>query len=130
MKQFYERNKQKIDYLLVGGWNTVFGFLAFVVLYYLFGRAVHYLILVVISNILSITNAYIGYKLFVFRTKGHYLREYMRFYVVYGGAMALNLILLPLAVEIFRLSPVIAQGGLMFITVICSYAGHKNFSFK
>ena len=126
----YNKHKEQINYLLVGSWNTLFGYLAFAALYFLFRSYVHYMILFVISSVLSITNAYLAYKLFVFKTKGHYWREYSRFYVVYGGALALNLALLPLVVVTFRLSPVIAQAGLAFITVICSYFGHKNFSFK
>ena len=130
MNKLYTCNKQKIDYLLVGVWNTIFGYVAFAALYFLLRGYLHYMILFVISNVLSITNAYLAYKLFVFKTKGHYWREYSRFYIVYGGALALNLALLPLVVVTFRLSPVIAQAGLAFITVICSYFGHRNFSFK
>ena len=130
MLRLYREHKQKIDYLLVGAWNTVFGYLVFIALYFIFFAQVHYLLLLVISNILSITNAYIGYKMFVFKTKGNYWREYLRFYLVYGAALVLNVILLPVGVEIFRLSPPLAQGGLMFLTVIFSYYGHKNVSFK
>lgn len=130
MRKITGQHREMINYLLVGGWNTVFGYLAFLALYYLLSARMHYMILLVISGILSITNAYVGYKVFVFRTKGNYLKEYLRFYIVYGGAMALNFVLLPVAVEIFRLSPPIAQGGLTFINVIFSYFGHKNFSFK
>lgn len=130
MRRLYQRHKEKIDYLLVGGWNTIFGYLTFLALYYMLAARVHYLILLVISNVLSITNAYIGYKIFVFKTRGNYLREYLRFYVVYGIALVLNLILLPVCVELFRLSPPLAQGGLIFINVIFSYLGHKNFSFR
>jgi len=130
MRRIYRRYKEKVDYLLVGGWNTVFGYLVFLALYYLLAGKVHYLILLVISNILSITNAYVGYKIFVFKTQGDYLREYLRFYVVYGAALALNFVLLPLCVELLRLSPPVAQGGLTFVNVLFSYAGHKNFSFK
>jgi putative flippase GtrA len=115
---------------LVGGWNTLFSYLVFAALYFLLRGYLHYMVLYVISSVLSITNAYIGFKLFVFKTRGHYLREYSRFYVVYGGALALNLLLLPLVVETCRISPVVAQAGLALITVAFSYFGHKNFSFK
>jgi putative flippase GtrA len=126
----YNKHKEQINYLLVGIWNTIFGYAAFAALYFLLRGYLHYMILFVISTLLSITNAYLAYKLFVFKTKGHYWREYSRFYAVYGGALALNLALLPLVVVTFHLSPVIAQAGLSFITVIFSYFGHKNFSFK
>lgn len=129
MKYLYRQHKEKINYLLVGGWNTVFGYSVFVALYFLFTSSIHYMVIWLVSTVLAITNAYIGYKAFVFKTRGNYLREYLRFYVVYAGAMALNFVLLPLCVEIFRLSPPIAQGGLIFLNVIFSYFGHKRFSF-
>jgi putative flippase GtrA len=130
MRQLYRRHKQKIDYLLVGGWNTVFGYCTFLALYYLLSHRTHYLLLLLVSNIFSITNAYIGYKVFVFKTRGNYLQEYLRFYVVYGTAMALSFVLLPVCVEIFRMSPPLALGGIMFINVAFSYFGHKSFSFR
>ena len=115
---------------MVGGWNTVFGYLAFVALYYLLNTWIHYLIVVVLAHILAITNAYVGYKIFVFKTKGNYLREYLRFYVVYGFALLLNLILLPLVVEILHISPVIGQACVMAFTVVFNYLGHKHYSFR
>jgi len=130
MRQLYRRHQGKINYLFVGVWNTAIGYGSFVALYYIFSAHIHYIVLFLISNIISITNAYIGYKLFVFKTKGNYWREYCRFYVVYGSAMTLNFLLLPVCVELFRISPVLAQGGLTFINVIFSYFGHKNFSFR
>ena len=130
MRRFYKKHQQKINYLLVGGWNTVFGYCAFLSLYYLLNQYIHYVFLLMLSNILSVTNAYIGYKIFVFKTKGNYLREYVRFYMVYGVALILNLILLPLAVELLRVDPPSAQGVILWFTVVISYLGHKHFSFK
>ena len=129
MHQIYSQHKEKINYLLVGGWNTLFGYAAFLVLYLWLNASVHYLILLVISNILSITNAYIGYKIFVFKTQGNYLKEYLRFYLVYGTALLFNFILLPITVEAFKLSPPVAQAIIIWLTIIFSYFGHKYFSF-
>jgi len=129
MKQLLIRHREKINYLAVGAWNTVFGYSLFVALYFLLGQNIHYLVLLIVSNILSITNAYVGYKLFVFKTKGNYLQEYLRFYVVYGTALVLNFVLLPVCVEIFKVSPPLAQAGLLGLNIIFSYLGHKNYSF-
>ncbi|NQT30049.1 MAG: GtrA family protein [Candidatus Saganbacteria bacterium] len=130
MKRFYTKHRDKIWYLLVGLWNTLFGYLVFVALYFLLAKKINYMILVVISNILAITNAYIGYKIFVFRTRGNYLKEYLRFYVIYGGAIALNLILLPVLVEFFAVTPIVGQGIVMIVIVVGTYFGHKHFSFR
>lgn len=126
----FKEHREKINFLLIGIWNTVFGYFTFVALYYLLNHIVHYVLLLIISNIISITNAFVGYKLFVFKTKGNYLKEYFRFYLVYGVSILLNIIMLPIVVETFKISPVLAQPGFIFITVIVSYFGHKNFSFR
>ncbi len=130
MKQFLTKHEQKIRYLIIGGWNTVFGYGVFVALYFWFADSIHYLVILSISYILSITNAYIGYKLLVFRTKGNILREYLRFYVVYGASFLFNLATLPLFVEILNLNMYAAQAIVTMITILGSYVMHKNFSFK
>ncbi|MDP3588628.1 MAG: GtrA family protein [Sulfuricurvum sp.] len=130
MKQFFTKHEQKIRYLIIGGWNTVFGYGAFAALYFWFADSIHYLVILSISYILSITNAYIGYKLFVFRTKGNIFREYLRFYVVYGVSFLFNMAALPLFVEILNLNMYVSQAVVTIITILGSYMLHKNFSFK
>jgi len=130
IRRLYKKHQEKFNYLLVGIWNTIFGYSVFVALYYLFGQWAHYMFIWVVSTVLAITNAYIGFKSFVFRTKGNYLREYLRFYVVYSGSMLLNIVLLPLCVEILRIAPPAAQGGIICVGAVVNYLGHKHFSFS
>ncbi len=118
-----------LAYLLVGGWNTLFGMALYSLGYWLFGKHVHYLLLSVPVNILSITNAFFCYKLFVFKTKGNWLREYLKCYVVYGGGTIVSMFLLWLLKEYFGLNPVLANATATVIVVVCSYFGHKYFSF-
>ena len=118
-----------LAYLLVGGWNTLFGMALYSLGYWLFGKHVHYLLLAVPVNILAITNAFLCYKLFVFRTKGNWLREYLRCYVVYGGGTIVSMVLLWLLKEFLGLNPMVANAVATVIVVVCSYFGHKYFSF-
>ncbi|MBN3033540.1 MAG: GtrA family protein [Candidatus Saganbacteria bacterium] len=127
--KFYTKHKEKINYLLVGGWNTVFGYFLFVALYYWLAARVNYLLLLAVSSLISITNAYLSYKFFVFRTKGGYWREYVRFNLVYGAIAVLNLFLLPLLVGLSRWSPPLAQGALVSLNVVLSFLGNKYYSF-
>jgi len=130
MKRFLIAHEQKIRYLIIGGWNTIFGYGVFAVLYFWLEGSIHYLFILSISYILSITNAYIGYKLFVFRTRGNIFREYLRFYVIYGVSFLINLAVLPLLVELLSLNMYAAQAVVTIITIVGSYVLHKNFSFK
>jgi putative flippase GtrA len=121
---------EKVRYLITGAWNTLVGYLIFALLFALFSGQMNYMVIMLISNVFSITNAYVSYKFFVFKTPGNYLKEYMRFYVVYGASIVLNIILLPIFVEIFHIHPLISQAIIMTVAIISSYIGHKNFSFR
>ena len=146
--------REFVRYLLVGMWNTLFGYAVFAGgLYLLTGRVPHDdMVAMVISQVLAITNAYVGYKLFVFRTAGNVLREYLRFYVVYGPFAVLNVLGLPLVAGlvrqaigqsawVLRAAPAatltipdparyVAGALVMALTVCGSFLGHKHFSFR
>ncbi len=133
------RYGQVIRYLLVGGANTVIGYAAFAGLNYLFtGRIPYpYMLANVGANVFAITVAFFGYKLFVFRTRGNYLREYLRTYVVYGSSAVLGLLLLPLQVAFVGmylqnkvLVPYVAQAITVPLVVLVSFFGHKKYSFR
>jgi putative flippase GtrA len=123
------RHRQFVRYLLVGGWNTVFGMAVYAGLYRWLGEHVHYLVLLVPSNILAVTNAYVCYKLLVFKTHGNILREYFRCYIVYGGMMLIGTALLFALVEWLRVPPIVANCACIILTTIFSYLSHRNFSF-
>jgi len=129
VSEFIKRNNAFIRFLMAGAWNTGFGYGVFIVLSVL-PLKLHYVIVLIISNILGITNAYLCYKYFVFKTRGNYAREYARFYAIYGVTFVINLLLLPVLVEVFKIRPVIAQGLLIVVIIFGSYFGHKYFSFN
>ncbi len=130
MREVIMKHRTKITYLIVGGWNTLFGYASFSIFYFFLSQRFNSTVILTISYVLSITNAFIGYKALVFRTRGNVLKEYMRFYVIYGGAYVANLILLPVLMGILLLNVYIAQGLIVFLTVISSYIFHKRFTFK
>jgi putative flippase GtrA len=126
-------------YLLVGGFNTCFGYALFVALNYLFRRFGVYgsELASLLSNILAITVAFLGYKWFVFRTHGNYLREWLRCLSVYGTSMLFALVMLPPLTLLLRhrfgssqMASNLAAAILTAVTVIASYFGHKHFSFR
>lgn len=124
-----EIKAQSIRYIITGIWNTVFGILVYALLIKLLGEN-HYILLAVVSNIISITNAYICYKLFVFKTKGNILKEYLKCYVVYGLSMLLGLLLLYVFVDIAGINPVMANIISVLLLTIVSFIGHRYYSFK
>jgi putative flippase GtrA len=144
---------QFVRYVLVGLWNTALGYGLFAYFTFLFTRySVHgYMYAAVIANILSITVAFFGYKLFVFRTKGNYLAEYIRCATVYGSAAIPGFFLLAALKNIIAhyaqshphsfmvhghtltlrvLAPYLAQALITGCTVFYSFFGHRKFSFR
>jgi len=126
-------------YLLVGVWNTLFGYGTFALFTAVLNSIVphSYIWASLLSSLLNITVAYLGYKWFVFRTKGNYLREWMRCIAVYSGGIIFSLLTLPVLVFIIRRNtrffaeaPYIAGALVMVVVVVYSFFGHKNFSFR
>jgi putative flippase GtrA len=126
-------------YLVVGAWNTAFAYGTFALFTALLDRymPMSYLAASLVSSVLNITVSFLGYKWFVFKTRGSYLREWARCLVVYSGSIALGLLLLPPTVFLVRYStgnaraaPYIAGALLLGVQVILSFLGHKTFSFR
>lgn len=132
------RNEMKIRFILVGIWNTIFSYLVFVTLDYLFNlyfspRFVAYMLAAAFTNIITVTMAYFLHKHFTFKskTKGiSALREYIRFYMTYVFTSILYFILLPILVEFFKMDPKIAAAIIMVLLTIVSFISHSLFSFR
>lgn len=126
----YEARYQPLRYLLVGGWNTVFGALCYAVLHYFLAPKVHYLVLLIPANVLAITHAFFCYKYLVFHSTGNAWKEYFRCYLVYGWIALVCAGIMALLVNTFNLHPSLANLLCIGIAIIMSYAGHRNFSFR
>lgn len=114
----------------MGGWNTMFGYGVGVALYDTLSPYLHILGIGAIANIIAISMSFLTYKLLVFKTVGHWLPEYLRSYVVYGGTALLGTLLLWLFVDGLKISIWIAQGLIIVSTVVISYIGHARFTFR
>ncbi len=126
---FASTQGQKLRYLLVGGWNTLFGYVAGPAIYYGLQGEMHVVLVGAIAYAMSITMAFLTHKLFVFRTKGRWLSEYLRSYVVYGGTAAIGIIALWGLVDGMGVPFWFAQALIVSITVVISYFGHSKFTF-
>ena len=120
----------KISYLLAGLWNTVFGYTLSLVLYSLLRSYLHILAISLIANIISISISFITYKIFVFKSKGNWLQEYIRCYIVYGMISLVTMVILWISVDFIKTPFWIAQGLLMPIMILFSYIWHKKFTFN
>jgi len=126
-------------YLAVGVWNTVFGYATFSAFTYSLRSVVphSYMAATLLSSLLNITVAFLGYKWFVFRTEGNYLREWCRCVAVYSGGIGLSLVILPVFVYGVKeltgdevRAPYVAGALTAGITALAGYWGHSRISFR
>jgi putative flippase GtrA len=135
---------QVVRYLLVGAWNTFFGYGCFFALAWLFLKfmPLHPSLAASTASLVaacaSITVSFIGYKFFVFKTKNNFLREFARSFLVYLPTLVINAIAIaPLTAILRRVfphygpqAPYVAGALLMCLTVVISFFGHKHISFR
>jgi len=129
-----------LRYLLVGGFNTFFGYGLFAYLNWLFmGRlgTYSYMYASFFASIISITAAFLGYKWFVFRTHGNYFAEWIRCVGVYGTSTLLGLAVMPILVPLLQRvlsqperASYIAGAIMTAVSIVFGFFGHKNVSFR
>ena len=127
--RFYFRRREQLLYLVVGGWNTVFGYGVWALLQYLLGEHLHYLVVLLLAWPIAVLNAYFGYRYVVFRSRGPILRELPRFSLVYFLTLLANLALLPVALNVLPFNIYVVQGLVTAVVVVCSYLSHRYYSF-
>jgi putative flippase GtrA len=123
---------ERVRFLVVGGINTVVGYLLFAALQLSVGHVIGYLGSLYGSYVLAVTLAFVLHRRFTFRVEGTGSRlvDFVRFASVYVVSLAANTVVLPLLVELARLDPLVAQAISVVVTTIVSYFGHKYFSFR
>ena len=120
---------QRVAFLIVGVINTVVGFLVFAGFLVLLGKQ-RYLVALLCSHVVAVLIAFVLYRFVVFRVRGHVLADLWRFETVYLSALAVNLVVLPVLVELAHLPVLLAQALIVLVTSLMSYLGHKHYSFR
>lgn len=122
----------RLAFLLVGAVNTVCGAAVFVLLELILGDRLHYLGSLFIAHVFSVLLAFVLHRRFVFRVTGtgSVLRDLARFESVYLGSLALNVVVLPLLVEVAELPVIASQLGFGLTVAVLTWFGHKHFSFR
>ncbi|HVO30688.1 MAG TPA: GtrA family protein [bacterium] len=124
-----------VRFVIVGGWNTVFGYGVYVGLYFALGRwavteTVRSMAAVTVATAIAVAQAFVSYKYFVFRGSGEVVKEFAKFSVVYLVMFGVNLLALPLLLHFTPLGPVVAQAVIVVGSAAASYLAHTNFSFR
>jgi len=125
---------QRVAFLAVGAVNTGVGLIAFagflLTVGERWGKPWGYLATLVCAHVVSVLIAFVLHRFLVFKVRGHLLRDLWRFETVYLSALAVNVALLPLLVELVHLPVLLAQVLIVAVTSVISWVGHKHFSFR
>jgi putative flippase GtrA len=115
--------------VVIGLYNTAFGYAVFAAMH-LGLPHLNYMFVLIVSRELSVVSAFIAYRLFVFKVRGPLAPDFIRFWMIYSGALVLNLLALPFLVELVGINVLLAQAITVTLMVVSTWIGHNNFSFK
>ena len=124
------RRREQVLYLVVGGWNTLFGYGVWALMQYLLGDVLPYAVIVVLAWPIAVLNAYLCYRYLVFRSRGPIARELPRFSVVYAVTLVVNLAVLPVALRVLPFNIYVEQALFAVVVIVCGYLAHKYYSFR
>lgn len=140
LRGLYDVHGEKVRYLVVGVWNTVFSYALFFLLIRLFASPLEAasrldykavaLILQWVGWVVAVVQSTVTMKYFAFRSSGHVGKQILRAYFIYLPAQGLSSLILYGAMQVLGLSALIGQLFAVFVTTIFSYVGHKYFTFR
>ena len=122
--------RRELRYLLAGAWNTIFSYFLVILLYEWMQDYLHIVIIGTVATVINVAQSFLAHKIFVFRTKGYWLKELGKSYVVYGVASVIGIFILWLLVDVVGLTIYLAQALIMVSLAIVSYFGHLKFTFR
>jgi putative flippase GtrA len=119
----------KARYFIVGLWNTVFGLVLFLLLLNVFSY-LNYSMLLVCSFLISTGQSHFMQRRLVWKSKARYGREFLKFLGVTSGTFLINLLALPLLVEVLNWPVYRSQILLVICLTLLGYFYQKYHVFK
>lgn len=119
----------KIRFLFIGGVNAAFSYIIFAIAVYLIGQE-HYQICVALQWAISSVFSFVNQKLFVFCTKGHWLREYIKCCTTWVVSYAVNAIILEIIVRYMTKNVYVGQFVSILLAAMVTYVLFKYYAFR
>lgn len=128
---------QKLRFLLVGGFNTVFAYGVFFALYWLFSKLnIWNLSKITVSNIalvvqycITINVSFITMRYYVFQSHGNWKAELLKAWSVYLSLLLINAPSISFLIWL-GIHPLIAQALYLTFSTITTFLLHKYYSFR
>lgn len=128
-KRIWSRS-ERLRFLFVGGYNTLFGYITFAAAYWFLHEEIHYVGLATAAHLIAVTNSFLTQRHLVFRSKGSWRHEFLRFQLCYLAMLPLGVGLLAFFYEIVGLHMMLAQGASLFVGIVASYVVSRYFTFS
>jgi putative flippase GtrA len=128
-KAFIKKYRVLIKFVLIGTSNTLISFLMFIVFLALLGKN-HYQLSLFASWVFSSVISFTLQKTIVFRTKGNWIKEYVKCLMTWSIGYGINAVSLELIVHYFELPILLGQILAILLTTISTFLLFKYFVFK
>ena len=119
---------QKLRFLLVGGFNTVFSYLLFVLM--VAGMNIPYQAALIIGYIISTNVSIVTQRYYVFSSHGNWKAEYSKAWGVYLAVLLINYVAMYAMVDVAKMNELLAQGIYTVVITVFIYVMHRYFSFE
>lgn len=119
-----------LRYVVVGGWNTFFGVGLFTVLYLAFRGRIGYVAILAVTQVIAVLQSHLTQRLLVWRSRGHYVSELLRFSALYVVYYFANLGLLKTGVEVLGFPVLPTQWALTLLLILPMYLAQRSWAFR
>ena len=119
----------KIRFLIIGAINAAISYVIFAIAVFLIGDK-YYQICAALQWVISSFFSFTIQKLFVFCTKGNWIKEYLKCCTTWLVSYLLNVLILEVFVQYLHLNVYIAQFLSIFTVSVVTYVMFKYFAFK
>lgn len=130
LKDKFYNLPQSLRFLFAGGINTIFSWAVFAMLYMLFGENIHYLLLVIITHIIGVTQAYAILCLLVFKRPKKLISGYFKCHIGYILSLIIQMVTVFILVNYLTLYPPLANVFGSCCAFAINYIVQKNLVFK
>lgn len=128
IEKILNRLRNKISFLAVGVWNTIFGLSLFYLLLK-FIPELNYFVILASSFIISTVQSHFSQRNFVWHSSAPYLYELIKFFWGTLGSFIINLACLPILVEYLQFPIFLSQVLVVSLLTIISYFYQKHLVF-
>lgn len=119
----------KIRFLFIGGLNAVISYFVFVLAVFVIGDK-YYQICAALQWGISSVFSFVNQKVFVFGTKGNWIREYLKCCATWLISYIMNALILEVLVKYCRMNVYLAQILSIFSVSVLTYVLFKYFAFR